>query len=390
MRVYLSVLLSLSLASTGLSAAPPLPSPEYVYKSADGSFTFDPHFVSQLDTATALDERSGKENSDHRYRRQRFGAAGAFATDWRYQLFLELSEGKAQVRDGFVAYAGLPGWWFVAGQFREYGSMDEQSSFIHLHFLERPYAMTAFQPLRNRGVGINPHGKDWSYQLGLFTDGTGEAGDEDGGWGISTRLHGQLYNDVATSNLLHWAVSARFREPGNGIARFRANGDEAVLRDPLVSTPVMRDTDGFAALGGEIYATEGPLSFLTEWRVVDVARADSSDPRFWGGSAQVAYVLTGEQREYLPRQGTFWALTPRTPVNEGGAGAWEVAARVQTLDLESAEVQGGQLSTLTLGVNWYPVWWSRVMVNYAMNRVEDSPLTTSDPQYLMTRLQVQF
>lgn len=374
----------------GPAFAQPLPSPEYVYKSADGSFTFDPHFVSQLDAAWAVSEGVGKENADHRYRRQRFGAAGMFETNWRYQLFMELSEGKAQVRDGFLAYTGIPDWYFVAGQFREYGSMNEQSSFIHLHFLERPYATTAFQPLRNRGVGINPYGKDWSYQLGLFTDGTGEAGDEDGGWGVSTRLHGQLYNDVATSHLLHLAVNARFREPGNGIARFRANGDEAVLRDPLISTPVMRDTDAFASLGGEVYATEGPLAFLAEWRAVQVDRADHNSARFWGGMAQVSYFLTGEQREYLPRQGTFWALTPREPLSEGGAGAWEVAARVQTLDLDSADVQGGQLSTLTLGVNWYPVWWSRVMVNYAMNHVEDSPLTDQKPQYLMTRLQVNF
>jgi len=373
-----------------LANAQPLPSPEYVYKSDDGSFTFDPHFVSQVDFTTVVAEGAGKENSDHRYRRQRFGAAGVLATDWRYQWFMELSEGKAQLRDGFIAYAGLPGWWFVAGQFREYGTMNEQSSFIHLHFLERPYATAAFQPLRNRGIGINPHGKDWSYQLGLFTDGTGEAGDEDGGWGISTRLHGQLYNDVAASRLLHLAVHARFREPGNGIARFRATGDEAVLRDPLVSTPVLRDTDAFASLGGEIYATEGPLSFLTEWRAVEVDRADTTDPRFWGGMAQLAYVLTGEQREYLPRQGTFWALTPRAPVDSGGTGAWEVAARVQTLDLQSDNVQGGQLSTLTLGLNWYPVWWSRVMVNYAINHVEDSPLTDQNPQYVMTRLQVNF
>jgi phosphate-selective porin len=256
------------LACTTALHAQPLPSPEYVYKSADGSFTFDPHFVSQLDFNTVIADKAGKENSDFRYRRQRFGAAGIFASDWRYQLFMELSGGKAQVRDGFIAYTGLPNWWFVAGQFREYGSMDEQSSFIHLHFLERPYAMTAFQPLRNRGVGINPFGKDWSYQFGLFTDGTGEAGDEDGGWGISTRLHGQLYNDVATSHLLHLGIHARYREPGNGIARFRANGDEAVLRDPLVSTPVLRDTDSFASIGGEVYATEGPLSFLTEVRGV--------------------------------------------------------------------------------------------------------------------------
>ncbi len=388
--VGLATACGLSIMGGALANAQPLPSPEYVYKSDDGSFTFDPHFVSQVDFTTVVAEGAGKENSDHRYRRQRFGAAGVLATDWRYQWFMELSEGKAQLRDGFIAYAGLPGWWFVAGQFREYGTMNEQSSFIHLHFLERPYATAAFQPLRNRGIGINPHGKDWSYQLGLFTDGTGEAGDEDGGWGISTRLHGQLYNDVAASRLLHLAVHARFREPGNGIARFRATGDEAVLRDPLVSTPVLRDTDAFASLGGEIYATEGPLSFLTEWRAVEVDRADTTDPRFWGGMAQLAYVLTGEQREYLPRQGTFWALTPRAPVDSGGTGAWEVAARVQTLDLQSDNVQGGQLSTLTLGLNWYPVWWSRVMVNYAINHVEDSPLTDQNPQYVMTRLQVNF
>ncbi|MBD3853040.1 MAG: hypothetical protein IFK93_17150, partial [Acidobacteria bacterium] len=44
------------------------------------------------------------------------------------------------------------------------------------------------------------------------------------------------------------------------------------------------------------------------------------------------------------------------PVNQGGWGALELAARYSSLDLTDGAVDGGEMDILSLGINW---WFSR-------------------------------
>ena len=87
---------------------------------------------------------------------------------------------------------------------------------------------------------------------------------------------------------------------------------------------------------------------------------------FNGWYAEGSWVLTGESRGWSTANGAF--SNPRPRVNftsEGGAGAWEVAARYSTLDLNDNEgvlgaalpaggVRGGEQRISTIGLNWYP------------------------------------
>ena len=72
---------------------------------------------------------------------------------------------------------------------------------------------------------------------------------------------------------------------------------------------------------------------------------------------------------YNRKLGIYGPVTPRTrffsvKTDEGyqtRAGTWEVAARVSTLDLNNANITGGQLTDVNFGLNWYYAVRSRVM-----------------------------
>ena len=57
--------------------------------------------------------------------------------------------------------------------------------------------------------------------------------------------------------------------------------------------------------------------------------------KFQGGYAEAAYVLTGETRKYNPGSASYGGIVPAHPfsLDGGGWGAWEIAGRVSTIDL---------------------------------------------------------
>jgi len=51
-------------------------------------------------------------------------------------------------------------------------------------------------------------------------------------------------------------------------------------------------------------------------------------------------------------------------------GAWQVAARYSWIDLNDGNVFGGQINSMTLGVNWFPNPNVKVMLNYLLIDVD--------------------
>ena len=105
---------------------------------------------------------------------------------------------------------------------------------------------------------------------------------------------------------------------------------------------------------------------------------------FDGGYAQVSYILTGEARTYNPSAGAYNAPKPNHPFSlaGGGWGAWEVAGRVSTVDLNdrlatAAGIAGGRQTVYTAGLNWYVSSNIRFMLNYLHGDIVRQASSTS-------------
>ncbi len=174
--------------------------------------------------------------------------------------------------------------------------------------------------------------------------------------------------------------------------------DRPELRiDPttLVSTGAIANASGAQVYGAEAAATYGPLFFQGEyyWFNIDrdastgLAPVGAPSLKFEGGYAQASYVLTGESHTYNTATAAYNGIKPRDPfsIQGGGWGAWEVAGRVSTIDLNdkvgsALGVAGGRQTVYTAGLNWYVNGNLRFMLNYLHGDVAKqlSPTSTVD------------
>ena len=88
--------------------------------------------------------------------------------------------------------------------------------------------------------------------------------------------------------------------------------------------------------------------------------------------------MTGEHHTYNPQSASYFRIYPKHPfsLTDGQWGAFELAARVSYVDLNSnfvdgkslasnlAAVDGGRQTGYTLGLNWYPNDLFRILLDY--------------------------
>jgi phosphate-selective porin OprO/OprP len=99
-----------------------------------------------------------------------------------------------------------------------------------------------------------------------------------------------------------------------------------------------------------------------EYNQTQLQRSSSPDLKFDGWYVFTSYFLTGESRPY--KKGVFDRIKPLHAVGNGGIGAWELAARYSTADLNDADIYGGEIDNATLGLNWYTTDNVRFSANY--------------------------
>jgi phosphate-selective porin OprO/OprP len=158
--------------------------------------------------------------------------------------------------------------------------------------------------------------------------------------------------------------------------------DRPELRiDPttLITTGALPGVSGAQVYSAEAAATYGPLFFQGEYFWYNVDRnafAPMSSLRFQGGYAEAAYALTGETRHYNPAAASYGGILPANPFSwqGGGWGAWEIAGRFSTIDLNDQlaranGVAGGRQTIYTAALNWYPNSNVRLMFDYLYGNI---------------------
>ena len=97
---------------------------------------------------------------------------------------------------------------------------------------------------------------------------------------------------------------------------------------------------------------------------------------FHGGYVTVMYFLTGEHSVYNRHTGVFEGVSPLENAfwvqngsgTCGGCGAWQLAFRYNTVDLNDDGINGGELNSFTFGINWYLNPNAKVQFNYDLTQ----------------------
>ncbi len=338
--------------------------------------------------------------SGTQFRRARLEMGGTFWKHWEGKVQYDFTgSGRGGIRDMYIRWRGWPGTTVTAGNFKVPFSLEELTSSNNITFMERSLANAPVGSLLSRrvGVGVSSQFNKMVTLSGMVysTGGTSAPGGNiDEGYGVGGRATFAPVNDgtrlvhigvggthlSASQNLRTLGLSAR-PETGFGLN---------VVQTGALGTAA-NPVDDVTMFGLEAAAMYGPFSLQGEYIMTDVSRRGLADVDFQGYYIQGSYLLTGESRRYSFGSGSFSNPKPKAVAGKGGIGAWELALRFSSLDLNDGPVNGGKVEDLTVGVNWYPHSNIRLMANYVTAlKVNGGPFANDEPSAFLFRVQTNW
>ena len=381
--------------------------PEIV--SNDGSSSIALYGRIQLDAASLPDQHENGQTdkfvSDHtasEVRRARLCVEGKFHSIWDYELEMDFAENEVALKKAQLTYGGWKDNDLTAGFQRVAFGLEKTTSSNYTVFMERGLT-DAFSPDRDLGIAWRNHAGDWGqFKVGAYIPNSIDKGDDGTHRADAYNYVGRVtLAPINKSNqVVHLGASASYTNySSKEDVRYRTR-PESHLSERLVGTDRIYDPDYTKRYGLEAaYSGHG---FLLQSEYVGVSTKGYYDDEDKVGNnhtydysswyASMAYMLTGEAHAYRTKGGTFGNVMPDHPISRGGWGAWELAARFSTIDLNDNGEKGGEMDDITLGLNWYLENNLKFMFNYIhydADNYEDksSRINSQDDDIYQTRLQ---
>jgi phosphate-selective porin OprO and OprP len=290
--------------------------------------------------------------------------------DLIFNLQYDPTSASTPIDNLLVSYKGFGAMTLTGGNFREPFSMDRLTSNNDTMFMERSLA-SAFTPGRFTGFAVGTHGENWTVSAGVF-GGNVNSGVDQGGTAGTIRA---TYAPIFTSKeVLHFGVafSHRSLDQAKPTASFDTSPESFLFKPSLVDTGTIDGARAIDRLGLEFAWANGPFRMQTEYIATQVERVAAGHAAFQGGYIEAAWVINGKSPRYAldadtaTEIGLFKGVKPESEqrVSRGGTGVFEVASRYSAIDLRNRDIQGGFQQAVTLGLNWYPEPFIRVMANY--------------------------
>jgi phosphate-selective porin OprO and OprP len=355
-------------------------------------------------------------------RRARLGVLGKFAGDWNYAFILDFGGSTdsdvnsvtgsrtTDIENAFITYNGFRPVAIDLGYLDVPFTLDEATSSNDIMFIERAEIQNTATNLaaNDARAALGVRSNNDRYWAGVYLTGptagathTGSNQQQLGGTARAT------YQILQGSN-----YSLHIGADGEYVFTPRSNGSSATSTASNVSfsdRPELRvDPTAFintgaipaknaGSYGGELAGGFNSLFFQGEYYRIFIdqsglsATAPKPELNFDGGYVQASWTITGENRRYIPTTGAYSGIRPDHPVafgRGGGWGAWEVAVRYSEINLNNhatpgvsplttGGVFGGRANGYVFGINWYPIYNVRFMLNYIHEDVYKTPVATA-------------
>jgi phosphate-selective porin OprO/OprP len=390
-------------------------------------------------------------------RQARLEVEGKAFKYWNYKFQYDFTQAGVVpgFRDVFLALRYFEPFTFQIGHMFEPSGLERQNSSKYRDFLERALASELLTGNRHLGLAVVTGGEapglygipNWTAKAGVFSTSYEDLS-------LTPLVAGRQYWDIAgratyapiasDEALLHLGGSARYERvndstvlsndkvlaPGHSLRTEAGVVGEGLLGTPALSCfaiPATTATSPFVlaqrpgwnctkdvmTFGAELVASYGPFSVQAEyfrqsynrtpWLIAASGAPGGATLDFSGYYVYATWYLTGESRaaSYLtyPKEfntpATFGQINILNPLSKGGFGAFEFAARLSEINLNSAGIVGGRETDLTLGLNWYPDKGFRFMANFVKTLQLSAPydrpyLNAIRPSIFVMRAQVDW
>ncbi|NOX70861.1 MAG: hypothetical protein GXP15_16900 [Gammaproteobacteria bacterium] len=296
---------------------------------------------------------------DIQVRRARLAFAGKLMAGFSVKLEYELGDNTLKPKGMYLRKKLGENGRLTVGHFKLPVSLQTATSSLDNTFMERSLPNLGATGFR-LGAMASTYGDSWSVSSGV-TGGRLSDQYEISREGVGFFARG-VFNPVRSGRRLwHLGLSSEFRRYGAGDSvRLRTRPESDVTGVRLVDTGRMRDLEQSFRYTAEVAWKRNSLQVQAEYmRLLATRLNGSSDLDFAGWYAQAGWFITGESRRYNRRRGRFRRTRP-----EHAYGAWEVAVRYSTIDLNSFDVLGGEETNRSIALNWYATDSLRFSLNY--------------------------
>lgn len=276
--------------------------------------------------------------------------------------------------------------FFQVGQFKQPGAtMEELSSTKNNDFISKSSITNSLGTPRRVGVQYNVGDANWGVTASYF--GRELTRNREHGSGYALRGYWAPVNEAG--NIFHLGASYLDKDTDADALRLRARPMADMVPTRYVDANLNR-TDRASTIGAEALWVKGPFKLQAEYMTVDVKRYGGAED-FSGDGYYISglWNVTGETWGY--KNGVPVTNLPDDPT----AGLWQLGLRYDTIDLTDGAVIGGEMDSITAGVNWY--WRSnfKFSLNYVAVkqerasgfRVNNVTVTEDNPNVIEARMQ---
>ncbi len=244
------------------------------------------------------------------------------------------------------------------GHFKVPVSLQTATSSLNNTFMERSLPNVGTTGYR-LGMMASTYGDFWSASSGII-GGRLSSEFEVGNEGLGFFARGVLNPVRSKNHLWHFGLSSEIRRYGAGdTMRLRSRPESDLTDIRLVDTQRIADLDQSLRYTAEFAWKRKSIGVQAEYMGFKAKRLIGPDLDFSGWYAQAGWFISGESRRYNRRKGRF-----RKTIPEGRFGAWEVAFRYSTVDLNSFDILGGEETNRSVALNWYTTKSLRFSLNY--------------------------
>ena len=398
----------------------------FFIQSPDGQFSISPY--GYVNTDYRAYKGDGAPSDTFLLRQARFGFQGSYGSHFDFALLSDAATTSGSVvRDVYLNVRWRPELQFQAGQFKapfaqETGIGDTSLDFVERGFQSMLYPSAA-SAYRSPGVALHGDisGGVLQYWVGAF-NGKGYAlANTTNEPEIIGRLrfypwrksNSAWFKQLAFGGSIDHARS-RGLSGDQSFSGALPNGAYTFFPQFAINGPIERYNGEFTYIKSR-FALRGEYDQLNQFRQ-SVGSEQSGGLGFlslpgitakaWDLST--TYLLTGEKR---PENGTprvkHPLFGPDTPGGQGrGLGAWELAFRFTGIQAKEPSASFMNYYTpgyvppfddhtfeYTAGLNWYPNYWVKYVVNVGIDQLKDPSATGAEPQnyfVVLQRLQFRF
>lgn len=379
-----------------------------------GFFQLDSAYFGQSNESVAT---LGDIQDGAGFRRARLAATGNVTARGSYMMEFDMAQAQARFVDVWGQFSDTPLGNIRIGRFRQPFGMSELTGIREIALLERPTPF-ALSPFRQTGIMFsnNAFGDSMTWAVSGFrtiSDNFGNVYGDDGGYGTAERLT-FLPIDRGDHFVVHWGLDHSYLDPARGQLQI-ASQDEIFIGQqpnlgpgglsvlPIITVPPFINSGVFNVDHAHLFNVESAVSLgrallQSEYRWSNLSLPTGEDASVHGGYITARWVLTGETIPYNRAAGVFGRVKPDCPldVRQGQWGAWEVAARYSSTNLNPLFGLPGvtgptrRLNSFDLGLNWYMWNNAKSQLNWVNGSLNDPVLGDSVTNTIAARLQFDF